>query len=290
MTTDYSRPKKYEPFKFLAISDLHVQDDGTSNRDSIKQYIMEYSSRPANKVKAVLMVGDLTDSATTAQCDQFISNWVTPLVTAGVAVYPCLGNHDAPKEGNRNPKIVEFVDDVLGDAYCSSFDIESIHFVTCYLHPMHWQPDMLLTGEFWPRVLTNSLLWMEADMWKHRNKKMVLFWHFNCDGQFSEWWFNWEKNATYKLIKNFDIQQIFVGHWHSTNTLYWGKSKLRVSCVGGGKKVAHASVDAYGNVTMKYVDVTSGITYKFDDIVLRTATPTLTHNSAENATDLTKGV
>jgi DNA repair exonuclease SbcCD nuclease subunit len=249
-------------FQFLVTSDTHVTATSAGRHPWMPAAMKTYMDNPAHNVKAVIVAGDITDGSdnpaeTNKQCAKFQETWYEPLnrslARTGGTFRASLGNHDAPRAGNNNPRIVSFVDDMCGGASHQSFNIGNVHFASVYLHPGHFDLRMVLNSHLIEAVVTDSLDWLAGDLSKHQNERIILFWHFNIRGNMSDWWGDGEKSVAYHLFKKYptQIKQVYVGHNHDCQTCYWVDNliikSIPVSCMGG-------NMFGIGSVTANNID------------------------------------
>jgi len=55
----------------------------------------------------------------------------------------------------------------------------------------------------------------------------VIFFHYPIHGAFSDWWSKQEKNDFYKVIKDYNVIAILVGHAH-TSSIWMFRDKCKV--------------------------------------------------------------
>jgi hypothetical protein len=79
-----------DSYKFIVTGDSRGSTNGI-NLPVIQELVNAILTENAD---LVLFSGDLVDSGTTAQLQNWIANFMDPLQSAGVMVYPCRGNHD----------------------------------------------------------------------------------------------------------------------------------------------------------------------------------------------------
>ena len=53
------------------------------------------------------------------------------------------------------------------------------------------------------------------------NTPVVLFWHYNLEGAYSDWWTDSEKSAFLAVVTCVKVLGIFVGHLHSSYSNLW---------------------------------------------------------------------
>jgi len=236
-----SRPEpEYKDFTFLVNSDIH-QTESTSRRDAQQSSFFRDIITPDNNTSAVLFAGDLTDNGRDTEFAVFTEKWIRPITNLmptkpHMGLYLCKGNHD--EASGSNTQLLKYLKKEYGD-FCYSFDINGLHFACCDKYPQKI-------------CLGGVLSWLKKDLKKIEsiNPKIpgsgtpvVIFFHYNITGPFSEWWSvdcgncmcassKSEKDYFFDAIKNYNIQGIFFGHVHCSYSALWRK-KFRITGVGG---------------------------------------------------------
>jgi len=110
--------------------------------------------------------------------------------------------------------------------------------------------------EVYPRG--KILDWLKKDLQKRREEietratprpvPVVMFFHFNLHGPYSDWWTEEQKEDFYKIIEPHKDRIAFlaVGHLHSTYTATW-KGIPQVN--GSGTNLVKVDVSVNGNRT-----------------------------------------
>ena len=70
---------------------------------------------------------------------------------------------------------------------------------------------------------------------------IVLSWHYNLTGTYSNWWTDSEKDAFYEVIKGYNVLGIFLGHWHYSYTSEW--HNIPVYGIGGSEFAKGTIID-----------------------------------------------
>ncbi len=227
-----SAQAEYKDFIFLVNSDIH-QTENTSRRDAQKLWFLQDILNPAYNTSAVLFAGDLTDQGSDVQFQAFTEKWIRPMANLMPTkphggLYLCKGNHD--ETSGSNSQLSKYLKKEYGD-FCYSFDIEGLHFACCGKYPQK----IMLGG---------TLAWLKSDLKKLAPETpVVIFFHYNLTGPFSDWWSitcgnctctssKSEKDYFFDAIKNYNIQCIFFGHVHYSYSALW-RNKFRITGVGG---------------------------------------------------------
>jgi len=79
-----------EPYRFAVVGDSRGGDNGI-NATIVAEQV---TALIGEDVDLVISTGDLVNSGTLAQLQNWITSFKEPLEAAGIAVYPCRGNHD----------------------------------------------------------------------------------------------------------------------------------------------------------------------------------------------------
>ena len=245
---------------FIVDSDLqvgynnydHIRREKTENADLIKSRLEK------GDIKALIVTGDLTQNSAdgksflfykyggeTDQMTPLFDEYINPLKNS-INMYFVPGNHDYYVSGSRWPYIhrpalqyvrnhhklpLNFWPDIGDTVY--SFDLkgdngELIHFCACDIYPS-----------------AKVLKWLKNDLKNNKDKKIVLFHHYNMSGSFSNWWKNEEKDNYYNLIKDFNVILILEGHSHN-NSVYKYKDIPVVRAAGAGFMVV--TIDDNGSI------------------------------------------
>ncbi len=215
-------------FTFLVNSDTHVGNDNHSN------YILKKAQLPKmleviddfNDVSLVVLAGDLTDTGHDWQFQQFSNEWLIPLVNAGVNIFLAHGNHDTYLDHWYEKKaVLDYIKKTYGNLHYS-FNIEGVHFVCCGKYPEGTKSSSCC-------LPSCKKTWLKKDLEKvGKMTPIVIFFHYNIVGNFSDWWTQEEKDEFYDTIEDYNILCVFTGHWHYTFTHMW-REQIPVACVGG---------------------------------------------------------
>ncbi len=239
--------------KFLVISDLHFKDSGP-NSDSIKNIEKILSLDLQNlEVDLILIIGDLTDSGSNGENDcidcHFRKTNKNELIKyqefekkLKKPVLLCIGNHDTytvsinthikkffrslfnlkpiwPKNtiqrhilDNINSVSKNISKNVISKNIISTFYydkiINNIHFICLGLYPGPVELNFLKS------CLTDKY-------------KTIIFFHYNVEGPFSDWFPENDKENFFNYIYNYtNILCICVGHRHESYVSYFLENKF----------------------------------------------------------------
>lgn len=214
-------------FKFIADSDIHFGKivDGELARprsdkaNNMINILKEINDDPL--IKCVIACGDLTEHGYDGKSalgwnyggkinefGSFILQYVTPIKVIK-PIYMCAGNHDKYVPWPYVHKAVfDYIKTTYGDLKYS-FDIEGVHFVCCHIYPDE-----------------SILKFLQKDLEANKDKNIILFFHYNLIGPFSDWWTDVEKNVFYNVIKDYKISAILCGHFHASYVYKWNNIKV----------------------------------------------------------------
>ena len=224
------------PFKFIGFSDTHIgrQTESGNNVATEKLKLrdpMIQEMKDDKEIKFALIVGDLVDHGwadprlSCCGCCNLINEWqafqqkwIVPLNSQIGAsnVYLCAGNHD---------KILDYKKVFYKSAYKKIeestnginyyFKKDGVFFICCGIYP-----------DF------NTCLWLDDILKWIGHQPVIIFFHYNIIGKWSDSWSTEEKQIFYNLIQNYNIKAIINGHIHKSGTYLWN-NKIRVINVGG---------------------------------------------------------
>ena len=221
----------------LIDSDLHFGGGGirSEKRDNVEK-IIDFCTD--GDVDALICAGDLTnrgmDNKFFLQCcvpaerevSNLIEQYLDPLAKH-VGVYLCRGNHDKTTKwmGLYKPLDTLLVDKHGGLRY--TFELKGYKFICLDICP---NDESLI-------YLTNVFLSME-----NKEQPVILFWHYNLTGKWSDWWPEENKQRLHSIITGFNINVvlIIVGHAHISQQIKWNDINV-VS--GAGEGLAKYTID-----------------------------------------------
>lgn len=229
--------------RFAVISDLHFP----SRAARAAAFVKAVRSDPT--IEFVVTTGDLTDNGydghTTCSClapllgtnnvivggsaenqlQEYIKNFDAPLRASGKTVYAVPGNHDQYNGARRYP-----VNDFLRERHGATHYLVvrgGVALAFCDVYPnasvLEW--------------LTSALNADDA-----RDKPILIFFHYNLMGSFSDWWSQNEKDAFCNAIRGRRVLGIFEGHLHQTYSYRW--NGYDVTCTAGDNGWAIVDVNS----------------------------------------------
>jgi hypothetical protein len=155
---------------------------------------------------------------------ELIDEHLNPLKDKYKHVLMCVGNHDSLTQWwtGYNP-VFNYVKQECGGLIFEK-EINGI---------------MIYSLSQWPKMSTSD--WLSKRLALH-SKPFVLFFHYNLQGPFSDWWTDKEKNHFYKVIKPHKNRILFVseGHIHSSYVKEWNGIKV---VNGAGNQAMQVLVD-----------------------------------------------
>ena len=236
--------------KFILDSDLHyaVRRKGgraiirPDKKDDVSKIIQLCNDEGIN---VVLVAGDLTHTGLARhclwdklncccypqtdlkhqgdQCKAYIDKFVNKIESESCGkVYSCLGNHD---EYTRWPYVYHPMSDFVVEKHGNEmydFVSENVHFICCSVYP-----DAMIRQ------------WLKVVLPKNSHGK-VIFFHYNIQGQWSDWWTKEEKEKFYDIIKDYQIYAICVGHAHVSWVKHWRDIPV---IRGDGDKIALCTIE-----------------------------------------------
>ncbi len=228
---------------FLVAADIHL--DSTDVRaaviDSVIDLMNSVKGTPVTGVAGksynpfgLFVIGDLTDSGSDTQWDQFTSLFgLNGEKALAMPVYETFGNHDGNSGGvvregitarnsARSTKI-----NISSNGIHYSFDRGGIHFVVLGSYPGGvWDPECGWCHYFKEsfRESEMSLEFLKSDLamnLRNRRQPVVLFFHYGWDDFSLLWWTGKEQEAFAEAIKEYNVAAIFHGHNHSAAAYKW---------------------------------------------------------------------
>ena len=153
----------------------------------------------------VLICGDMTEHGLPHEWDMFQDAYGTTGTEGKLrfATYIVPGNHDRqPIDGTQQCE--RRVTQRHGGAHYS-WNVQDVRFIALGTYPdaealAYLKKDLAIAGTKTP---------------------IVLFWHYNLTGPWSDSWSDEEKQAFKKTIEGHNIVAIFNGHWHRPGYLPW---------------------------------------------------------------------
>lgn len=197
-------------FSFYLCGDLHAKNG--------KIRIGKVPKKIDPECKFIIAAGDLTDNGQSSstitwncskpddQLDTLIKKFIKPW-EKHMPVYLVAGNHDLWKGNNLNSAVLDYIIDKYDanfhidywKAGCYSIDVESFNFIFLNCYPKNLR--------FLKKALTD--------------RPTVLVFHYNLQGPYSDFWSQYEKEAFFNVIKDYNIRLICTGHIHINKKSYW---------------------------------------------------------------------
>jgi len=213
---------------FAHDSDLHYGKNKLRPRKDKERHPARIIS---TKAQFVIVTGDLTENGYSGkkigcfryggdkdQISPCIENYVKPIEEAGKEVYLCAGNHD---RGRRILKISIYpaVKRLIRKRHGGSqytFRKGDLKFICCHECP-------------------RNIKWLKKQL-EDTDQPTIIFFHFNLEGPFSDWWSQKQKDAFYRAIQDCNIVGILVGHHHVSRVSEWKGIKVisssdKFSCI-----------------------------------------------------------
>ena len=196
---------------FIVDSDLHFTNSITPKKSNHVSLITGICKE--RQIDAVICPGDLTDNGWNGKSlccwkyggeyDQLISlkeQYISP-ISKYTNVYLCMGNHDTYTPWPYIHPVGNYIERRY-DSLRYVFKLGDLHFVCLNIYPdrkgISFLNDILVKG-----------------------RPYVLFFHYNLEGQWSDWWTEKEKEQFYETIKDYNIVAILVGHAHRSSNMEW---------------------------------------------------------------------
>jgi predicted MPP superfamily phosphohydrolase len=202
---------------FIVDSDIHFKHQIKPYKSNHVEKIIELTRK--EKINAVICPGDLTDNGWDGKhlfCRKYGGDYdqLTPLKTQFVEplekyvpVYLCVGNHDyyVPKPYIHHG-VLDYIIKKHG-ALIYSFDINDLHFICLGKYPDK-----------------SAIKFLKQNL--HKDKNIIIYFHFNLDGPWSDWWTVAEKDVFAQTINGYNIIALLVGHCHISQITEWRGFKV----------------------------------------------------------------
>lgn len=216
-------------FSIIHDSDTHYGSrnkvDPRLEKEQNPDRILEHDS----DVDLVIITGDLTENGYDGksfccynyggdqkQLQSFKQNYVEPLEEANIPVKLCPGNHDRGRPPYWYQPVFSYIKDRhVNDSSAEteySFDYQHFRFICCGIYP-------------------KNLKWLAKQL--DQEVPTILFFHYNLEGEWSDWWSDQEKEDFGKTIEGYPIAGILVGHNHISNVSDWNGHRV-ISSAGPG--------------------------------------------------------
>ncbi|MFP4354640.1 MAG: metallophosphoesterase [Phycisphaerae bacterium] len=219
---------------FLVAADTHCGFRGIAPRNARQVEAMNAlalrdwpwgGDGPVGQPRMVLIAGDLTENGEDSELAEFLELYGTD-GRDGRLRWPtrvCMGNHDryVPSTYLGRKPVKQMVEQRNGGLFYS-WDVDDVHFVCL--------------GEY-PTL--DRQRWLAADLARAgADVPVVLFFHYNILGAYSDWWTDEEKSSLADVIGPFNVVAIFHGHWHTSRRDRWANT--RTFNVGSPKHRMHS--------------------------------------------------
>lgn len=212
---------------FICESDLHfgnwnkIDNDGfalprKNNVELIKKLHSEYN------FDFLICNGDMTSHGSYKNncfCSSgnefgaFIKKYYEPLLSYGIPIKLCIGNHDINRLMYPKNALLNFIKNVHDASYdwlyptkssCYTFIHKNILFICMGLYP-------------------KNLSWLQEVLSNNKFMHSIIFYHYNTKQHelMSWWWSNNIKKKFYNIIKNYNVRLIINGHNHNTYIQLW---------------------------------------------------------------------
>ena len=158
--------------------------------------------------RTVLVAGDLTENGLDEELAAFEALYGHRGGDGRLQwpVHVCHGNHDewVPRSYEGRLPVRELVRRRHGGLNYS-WDFDDVHFACVGKYPDR-------DGRWW---LARDLAAAGAEV------PVVVWFHFNIVGPYSDWWTDQEKRQLAEILRPFNVVGIFYGHWHSSQHAVW---------------------------------------------------------------------
>lgn len=193
----------------------------------------------------LISAGDLTDHGYDAkkswccfkngdydEYGAFMDQFYNP-INSETKVLLCPGNHDTYVKFPYRKPIFDLIESEFGNLYYSKV-IQNIRFISLGIYP----------NDRIQRWLSNEL--------KHSSENVVLFWHYNLSGSYSDWWSDEDKIKVYNILFPYHhrIKCIINGHLHSDIISEWRGFKL---IIASASQTGLVEIFENGHVDIKFV-------------------------------------
>ena len=218
---------------FRIIADLHYMDEIPNWPD--KRKLVEYAepildkiielTNNNEKIKFIINLGDLIQSKNNKENDQKNLKYVVSKLKAiKIPVYHILGNHEL-KSVKSNKEVLSILE-YSNTSY--SFNIEDYHFLIIGTDIN--KKDVKFKAQY---VSKEDMLWIEKDLEKNKNKKIIIFCHFGIieDKDIMNNYWAYTDNGENLMLRNrvnllnvlskYNIIGMFCGHQHWTKELHY---------------------------------------------------------------------
>ncbi len=209
--------------RFLANSDPQIgAQDQSYKLDQCTQMLKR--ANQTGDIEAILWAGDLTNDGTKDQFNTCLQSCVTPFEQNNISVFLGHGNHDMIGQSCTNiPAPLKYIKQKYGNVHYM-IDFHGLKILCCGLYP-----EESCSATCWNPMTKTWLVKQLAKI--GTTAPVVIFFHYNLVGAFSDWWTEQQKNDFYNVIQDYNIKLIITGHLHFTYTHIW--KGIKTTCVGG---------------------------------------------------------
>lgn len=186
-----------------------------------------------NVPRGVVLVGDITDRADPSALELFKKRYEigNALKQIHFPVYIGLGNHDLDPihveehEKEHRKRILDYLV-FRHNGKSSAVPVDNVD-VKSFNYSWNWgNLHLIQTNRFAGNTengQVNSLEWLKKDLKKYASdgRPVIIFQHYGFDKSSLGSWNEEERNALKKVIQDYNIIGIFVGHNHFAENLEW---------------------------------------------------------------------
>jgi len=224
-----SKSELDESFVFICDSDLHFQSTVPGGPIVVPRSEKADNVLIITRIKPdfVIMAGDLTNNGSDGstfcyipisgpekQLQAYLSQYVQPIQAHVIPIYAAMGNHD---NYTYPPYVYMAVKSYLQKFYGGihyNFVHKNVQFICLGLYPD------AAALKYFNTVANKSL-------------PIVVFFHYNLVGDWSNWWSDQEKDDFLITITGYQIKLIVTGHIHICASYQWNNYPV-ITCGGQG--------------------------------------------------------
>ena len=220
--------------RIIVDSDLHFTESGIrSDKAAHAAVIRDLASK--YNINAIICAGDLTDMGWDGKrflCWQYggaedqvspLRRWVEGLEADAAPVYLATGNHDQYVPWPyRHKGVRDYVESKHGK--------------------LHYNWDYVTDGNIRYRAVCLDVYpdatgrkYLAGVFAQYPDDRYIIYFHYNLDGQYSDWWTEAEKTKFADMLAGRDIALIICGHWHINAHVKWRGYDV---AMGAGSQVA----------------------------------------------------
>lgn len=238
-----------ETIAFLSISDIHMpdndHDENKDRRDVLERILNKMKATidsGSPKIRGVAIVGDSAGGyGKDSETDDFNDRFLNPLQKSisKHVIFIAPGNHDLywDREKGETTKMGKEIRDSHGD-YMYQSNIGPIAYICLGLYPAKSKKQYDDEGVKLLETKNDSSLDYLSGKLKsiERNTPIVIAFHYNIEGEESDWWSAEEKASFRKAINGHNVIAILVGHHHGYSIRALDGTNIKVirAAVGTG--------------------------------------------------------